>query len=146
MVQYPCVHRYGIRDVLLDGAELSVWDDVATCCLTCGNCTAVCPTCFCTDVRDTTTLDGAMALRTRHWDSCFSLQFSRIAGHPVRSSVRSRYRQWLTHKLGRGGISSARAGVSAAAAASRGARWASTSRPRPRAARRLAAAGGGEAP
>jgi sulfhydrogenase subunit beta (sulfur reductase) len=94
------VDRDGIRAVLRDGAELTAWEDVADRCLTCGNCTAVCPTCFCTDVHDTTTLDGSSALRTRHWDSCFSLQFSRIAGHPVRTTVRSRYRQWLTHKLG----------------------------------------------
>lgn len=94
------IDREGIPAVLRDGAELTVWDDVAERCLTCGNCTAVCPTCFCTDVHDTTTLDGATALRTRQWDSCFSLQFSRIAGHPVRTTVRSRYRQWLTHKLG----------------------------------------------
>ncbi|MFN8024545.1 MAG: 4Fe-4S dicluster domain-containing protein [Acidimicrobiales bacterium] len=94
------IDRDGIPALLRDGAELSTWDDVATRCLTCGNCTAVCPTCFCTDVHDLTSLDGAVAERSRHWDSCFSLQFSRIAGHPVRTSVRSRYRQWLTHKLG----------------------------------------------
>ncbi len=100
VVQVRHVDRDGIPAVLRDGAELPTWDEVAERCLTCGNCTAVCPTCFCTDVRDTTTLDGGEATRTRHWDSCFSLQFSRIAGHPVRTSVRSRYRQWLTHKLG----------------------------------------------
>lgn len=94
------VDRDGIASVLRHGAELARWDDVADRCLTCGNCTSVCPTCFCTDVHDTTSLDGDEALRTRHWDTCFSLQFSRIAGHSVRSSVRSRYRQWLTHKLG----------------------------------------------
>lgn len=99
-VQGRRIDREGIPAVLRDGAELSVWDEVADRCLACGNCTAVCPTCFCTDVHDTTTLDGAEAIRTRHWDSCFSLQFSRIAGHPVRSSVRSRYRQWMSHKLG----------------------------------------------
>ena len=99
-VQVRHVDRDGIPAVLRDGAELGVWDDVASRCLACGNCTAVCPTCSCTDVRDTTTLDGTEATRTRHWDTCFSLQFSRIAGRPVRSSVRSRYRQWLTHKLG----------------------------------------------
>lgn len=94
------VDRDAIPAVLRASAESPVWDAVAERCLTCGNCTAVCPTCFCTDVRDTTTLDGTAADRTRVWDTCFSLQFSRIAGHPVRTSVRSRYRQWLTHKLG----------------------------------------------
>lgn len=99
-VQVRHVDRDAIPAILRNGAELPTWDEVAERCLTCGNCTAVCPTCFCTDVIDTTSLDGTEAIRTRRWDSCFSLQFSRIAGHPVRTSVRSRYRQWLTHKLG----------------------------------------------
>jgi ferredoxin len=33
------------------------------------------------------------------WDSCFNLEFSYIHGGHIRSSVKSRYRQWLTHKL-----------------------------------------------
>jgi ferredoxin len=90
----------GIAAVLRDTAESGEWDAVAARCLACGNCTSVCPTCFCTDVVDTTTLAGDEATRVRRWDSCFSLQFSRIAGHSVRSSVRARYRQWCTHKLG----------------------------------------------
>jgi ferredoxin len=60
----------------------------------------VCPTCFCSSVEDTTDLTGAEAERTRVWDSCFSLDYSYIHGGSVRTSGRSRYRQWLTHKLG----------------------------------------------
>lgn len=69
------------------------WKDVAGRCLSCGNCTMVCPTCFCT-----TTVDGTDE-RTRVWDSCFSLEYSRLHSGPVRSSTKSRYRQWLSHKL-----------------------------------------------
>lgn len=75
------------------------WDEVAARCLTCGNCTQVCPTCFCTSVEDTSDLTGTTATRTRRWDSCFTLDFSYLHGGSVRRSGRSRYRQWLTHKL-----------------------------------------------
>ena len=80
--------------------EHSHWDDVATRCLSCANCTLVCPTCFCSTVEDTTDVKNAVAERWLRWDSCFHLDFSFIHGGSVRSSIRSRYRQWLTHKLG----------------------------------------------
>lgn len=75
------------------------WDDVAKRCLACANCTMVCPTCFCTQVSDTTDLTGDHAERWRRWDSCFTLDFTHVHGGSVRSSTRSRYRQWLTHKV-----------------------------------------------
>jgi ferredoxin len=76
------------------------WADVADRCLTCGNCTAVCPTCFCTDMVDDVSLDGATAIRTRVWDTCFSLEYSHLGPGPHRGSPAARYRQWLSHKLG----------------------------------------------
>ena len=76
------------------------WDNVAERCLTCGNCTAVCPTCFCTDMEDLVGLDGETATRTRVWDTCFSQEYSHLGAGPHRSSPAARYRQWLTHKLG----------------------------------------------
>jgi sulfhydrogenase subunit beta (sulfur reductase) len=81
----------------LDSPE---WDNVAARCLSCGNCTMVCPTCFCTSVEDTSDLTGAHAQRWQRWASCFELDFSYLHGGPVRTTIRSRYRQWLTHKLG----------------------------------------------
>jgi formate hydrogenlyase subunit 6/NADH:ubiquinone oxidoreductase subunit I len=75
------------------------WDEVATRCLGCANCTMVCPTCFCTTVEDTTDLTGEVAERSRRWDSCFTLDHSYVHGGSVRASLKSRYRQWLTHKL-----------------------------------------------
>jgi len=89
-----------LRDLLADNLEHPRWDEVAERCLTCGNCTLVCPTCFCSSVEDTTDLTGAETTRTRVWDTCFSLDYSYIHGGSVRASGRSRYRQWLTHKLG----------------------------------------------
>lgn len=89
----------GIRDLLYRNAEHPRWDDVASRCLACGNCTMVCPTCFCSTVEDVTDLAGETAERRRRWASCFTSRFSYIHGGSVRATVRSRYRQWLTHKL-----------------------------------------------
>ncbi len=75
------------------------WEAVARRCLSCANCTLVCPTCFCSTVEDVTDLAGQSAGRIRRWDSCFNQDFSTISGGRIRSSVMSRYRQWLTHKL-----------------------------------------------
>lgn len=88
-----------VREVLADAHESPHWDDVANRCLTCGNCTLVCPTCFCTTTEDTSDLAGDHAERWRRWDSCFDLDFSYLHGGSVRRSAASRYRQWMTHKL-----------------------------------------------
>jgi len=85
--------------LLMRNLEHPRWDEVAERCLSCGNCTQVCPTCFCTDTRDETDLTGSQAVRTRHWDSCFTVDFSYLHGGSVRKSTKSRYRQWMTHKL-----------------------------------------------
>jgi len=90
----------GLPGLLDAEVEHPRWDDVASRCLACGNCTAVCPTCFCTAVQDVTDLTGDHTERWRVWDSCFSAGFSYVHGGPIRSSTKSRYRQWLTHKLG----------------------------------------------
>jgi sulfhydrogenase subunit beta (sulfur reductase) len=88
-----------IRDLLYRNREHHRWDDVAGRCLTCGNCTMVCPTCFCATVEDVTDLTGEKAQRVRKWDSCFTMDFSYIHGGSIRASPKSRYRQWMTHKL-----------------------------------------------
>ena len=90
----------GLRDLMADSHQAARWDDVASRCLSCGNCTMACPTCFCTTIEDTTDLTGEHAERWEQWDSCYDLDFSYLAGGSVRSSPKSRYRQWLTHKLG----------------------------------------------
>jgi len=88
-----------LHDLLLRNLNHPRWDDVAERCLTCGNCTMVCPTCFCTSVEDTSDLTGTKTTRSRRWDSCFTMDFSYIHGGSVRANARSRYRQWMTHKL-----------------------------------------------
>ena len=89
----------GIKDLLYRNYDTPHWDTVAQRCLSCANCTMVCPTCFCTTVEDTTDLTGEHAERWQTWDSCFTGDFSYIHGGSVRPAVRSRYRQWMTHKL-----------------------------------------------
>lgn len=89
----------GIKELLYRNHENPRWDNVAARCLTCANCTMVCPTCFCTTVEDVTDLTGEHAERWRKWGSCFTMDFSFIYGGSVRATAKSRYRQWLTHKL-----------------------------------------------
>ena len=88
-----------IKDLLYRNLEHPRWDEVSDRCLSCGNCTQVCPTCFCSTGEDVTDLTGTEAEHVREWDSCFSLEHSYMHGGSVRSTTRSRYRQWMTHKL-----------------------------------------------
>ncbi len=89
----------GIKELLYSNLDHPCWENVASRCLTCANCTMVCPTCVCATVEDTTDLTGERAERWRRWDSCFTMDFSYIAGGSVRPSPKARYRQWMTHKL-----------------------------------------------
>lgn len=101
-------HRMGrempdtdLRNLLIESRESPQWDEVASRCLTCGNCTMVCPTCFCTSTEDVSDLTGEHAERWRQWASCFEFDFTFVhGGGSVRQSGASRYRHWLTHKLG----------------------------------------------
>lgn len=88
-----------IKELLYRNYDHPRWENVAERCLTCANCTMVCPTCFCNTVEDSTDLSGEETERHRRWDSCFTMDFSYIHGGSVRPSTRSRYRQWMTHKL-----------------------------------------------
>jgi len=97
--QVRSIDTAGIKELLYENFEHPRWDDVARRCLTCANCTMVCPTCFCTTVEDTTDVTGDHAERWRRWDSCFTLGFSYIHGGNIRNSTKARYRQWMTHKL-----------------------------------------------
>jgi sulfhydrogenase subunit beta (sulfur reductase) len=97
--QVRSINNSGIREVLDQSFEHPRWENVASRCLACANCTMVCPTCFCTTVEDVSDVTGDHAERWRRWDSCFTLNFSYIHGGSVRSSGKARYRQWLTHKL-----------------------------------------------
>ncbi|NJO55235.1 MAG: sulfite reductase subunit A [Rhodospirillales bacterium] len=88
-----------VAALLSRNLEHRAWNRIADRCLSCGNCTLVCPTCFCATVEDTTDLSGTVAERWRRADSCFTSDFSYIHGGSIRRGTASRYRQWMTHKL-----------------------------------------------
>lgn len=88
-----------IKEILYANLEHPRWDDVGDRCLSCTNCTMVCPTCFCHSVEEVPDLEGQRSDRIRVWDSCFNPEHAHTAGGNARPDVRSRYRQWLTHKL-----------------------------------------------
>lgn len=88
-----------VPKLLTDNLLHPRWQAVAERCLSCANCTMVCPTCFCTTVDEISDLAQESFARERRWDSCFTSDFSYLHGGGVRNSVASRYRQWMTHKL-----------------------------------------------
>ncbi|MGO9445455.1 MAG: 4Fe-4S dicluster domain-containing protein, partial [Thiobacillaceae bacterium] len=90
---------HSLSQVLLNCLEHPRWDDVAMRCLACGNCTAVCPTCFCHRQEAQPELGNHATAAIRKWDSCFGEDHGQIHGFQVRPDTRSRYRQWLVHKL-----------------------------------------------
>ncbi|HUJ33423.1 MAG TPA: 4Fe-4S dicluster domain-containing protein [Candidatus Acidoferrum sp.] len=89
----------GLKELLYRNYDHPRWDNLSMRCLTCANCTMVCPTCFCSTVEDVTDLGGQQAERWKKWDSCFTIDFSYLHGGSVRSTAKSRYRQWMMHKL-----------------------------------------------
>lgn len=91
---------HNLRDALFASLHHPRWEEVAQRCLACGNCTLVCPTCFCHAEADVPELDGGRSVHRRQWDSCFSQGHAYIHGIQLRPEIRHRYRQWLTHKLG----------------------------------------------
>lgn len=96
----PLNNQRGLRDLLFSNLDHPRWDEVAERCLSCGNCTQVCPTCFCHSEVDEPTMDGGASEHQREWDSCFTEGHSYIHGKLIRDDTRKRYRQWLTHKVG----------------------------------------------
>lgn len=96
----PLDNKRELRDLLFANLNHARWDEVAERCLSCGNCTSVCPTCFCHSESDKPSLDGAGSEHQREWDSCFTAGHSELGGKPIREKTSQRYRQWLTHKVG----------------------------------------------
>lgn len=88
-----------ISSQLMKELDNDAWHNIAARCLSCGNCTLVCPTCFCHSENDVAELDGKTSSHYRDWDSCFSQGHSYIHGITIRSETSQRYRQWLTHKF-----------------------------------------------
>ncbi len=94
-----CLDISDLPHLLYEEVEHPRWDAVAERCLSCTNCTMVCPTCICHTVVDVTEITASMSRRVRKWDSCFSYEHAQVHGRNFRPLIRHRYRQWLTHKL-----------------------------------------------
>jgi len=88
-----------LRDDIYGQLDHVRWQQVAERCLACGNCTSVCPTCFCFRAAAEGPLDGSMAEQVREWDSCFNRSHGSVRDQVIRPAVCARYRQWLSHKL-----------------------------------------------
>ena len=89
-----------LQEALFARLDHPRWQEVGARCLACGNCTSVCPTCFCHSEQERPALDGGSSDHLREWDSCFTSGHSYIHGTVIRASISQRYRQWLTHKIG----------------------------------------------
>ena len=100
--ELPLNDRTGgdLAQALFDNLQHPRWQELGERCLSCGNCTAVCPSCFCHRQLEQPEIDPNISQHSRQWDSCFSEAHSVLHGHPLRADTAQRYRQWLTHKLG----------------------------------------------
>jgi len=96
----PFNNSSSLKDLLFSNLEHDRWAEVADRCLSCGNCTSVCPTCFCNSEVEKPSLDGKTSEHQTEWDSCFTAGHSYLNGKLVRDDTSQRYRQWLTHKVG----------------------------------------------
>lgn len=68
-----------LYDIFEKSYESQVWEDVGRRCVSCGNCTAVCPTCYCFDIYDELELNIKGGDRKRVWDSCQLEEFAVIS-------------------------------------------------------------------
>jgi len=67
-------------------------------CLSCGACSAVCPTCYCFDLVDVAATDGSVN-RRRVWDNCFFAEHGQVAGgFDFRAGRAERLRFRMEHK------------------------------------------------
>ena len=69
-----------LPEIFAKGEKSKVWEDVGRRCVSCGNCTNVCPSCYCFDMADTINLDMKTGSRNRTWDSCQVETFAAVAG------------------------------------------------------------------
>ena len=57
-----------------------VWTELSQICLACGQCTLVCPTCYCFNIYDEVDLHLVDGERHRRWGSCQLDEFASVAG------------------------------------------------------------------
>ena len=78
----------------------NIWKKGAKDCLSCGDCTTLCPTCLCFDIEDETDLSLKCGKRCAKWDSCMYKDFTLVAGgHAFRDKLEDRFKHRIFHKL-----------------------------------------------
>jgi ferredoxin len=90
-----------LDSLLLRNLDHPVWEKTAEeRCLSCSNCVMVCPTCFCYDLVDETSMDLKEVRRFRRLDACQDFRFAAVSGGNFRQVRASRLRQFVMHNLG----------------------------------------------
>jgi ferredoxin len=88
----------GLPEKLASLFEHPVWKEFALKCIGCGICTYSCPTCYCFDMQDETTLKQGRRVRT--WDSCMFAEYTlHASGHNPRATRTERFRNRIYHKF-----------------------------------------------
>lgn len=91
-----------ISEIFERSYNSKIWEEVAKKCLSCGNCTNVCPTCYCFDMEDKIELNLTSGSRIRSWDSCQFETFAKVAGGEnfrEERSIRQRHRVYRKFKF-----------------------------------------------
>jgi sulfhydrogenase subunit beta (sulfur reductase) len=85
--------------LMLQSYGSPVWNELAAICLACGQCTLVCPTCYCFNVYDEVELNLQDGERRRRWDSCQLDEFAQVAtGENFREHQAARLRHRFMRK------------------------------------------------
>jgi ferredoxin len=94
------VNPENLVEVMNKGFNDKIWEKEGERCLSCAACTIVCPTCYCYDIQDVMKMNGKEGERTRKWNYCMLLNFTKVAGgHVFRQDRTERVKQFVCHKL-----------------------------------------------
>jgi sulfhydrogenase subunit beta (sulfur reductase) len=89
-----------LPEFLKSNYDHDAWKPEVEKCMTCGNCTMVCPTCFCYHQEDYNKWNVKDGERVRMWDSCQLIDFSEVAmGENFRKDKAARMKWRIYHKL-----------------------------------------------
>ncbi len=95
-----CEMKLSTKDIKKFFEKDEVWKKGSDDCLSCGDCTTLCPTCLCFDVEDEAEIDLKSGTRFAKWDSCMYKHFTLVAGgHVYRNTRINRFKHRIYHKL-----------------------------------------------